>query len=94
MEENKNLLVENNEVMDVVTSEVLESGVKASNVGAFALGVTTGIILYVGVPKLAKFIGKKISERKNTEQETDYIAEELETEEVEVEDKTEIEEKK
>lgn len=84
MEDNKMMLVENEEVMETLVDEVVESGSKMSAVAGIGIGVglvVAGYVVAKNAPKVGRAILGKITERKANKVEKDYIAEELETNE-------------
>lgn len=80
MEETKNTLMENEEVIETVVEEVVKTGSKLSTMGAVSLGVATGLAISIVAPKAIGFIAGKIAERKERQFEKDYVTEELENE--------------
>lgn len=80
MEETKNTLMENEEVMESVVDEVVKSGSKVSTIGAIGLGVAAGLAISVAAPKAIGFVRGKLAERRAAKLEKDYITEELEME--------------
>lgn len=78
MEETKNTLMENEEVMESVVDEVVKTGSKITTVGAIGLGVAAGLAISVAAPKAIGFVRGKLAERRAAKLEKDYIAEEME----------------
>lgn len=86
MEETKTALLENEEVIENVVEEVVESGSKLSTIGAMSLGaglVVASVVIAKNAPKVGRAIMNKIQERKAAKSEQDYITEELENDVIE-----------
>lgn len=84
MEEMNNLLV-NEEVMESVVEEVIETKTM-SVLGQVGLGVgiaVAAIAIVKVTPKVTGFIRNKIEERRENKQAEDYVTEELKNEESE-----------
>lgn len=84
MEDNKMMLVENEEVMETLVDEVVESGSKMSTMAGIGIGVGLVVASYVvakNAPKVGRAILGKIAERKANKVEKDYVTEELEADE-------------
>lgn len=80
MEETKNALMENEEVMESVVDEVVKTGSKLTTIGAIGLGVAAGLAISVAAPKAIGFVRGKLNKRRAAKLEKDYIAEEIEME--------------
>lgn len=82
--EERNTLLENEEVMETVVDEVAKSGSKMSTLVGVGIGVgvvVAGYAIAKTTPKVIKNFRDKLAERKANKIEKDYISEELENEE-------------